>query len=176
MGNGNLQKVAKDAQDDWQSQQIKPHEPDLFGSGDEGSGAHGADLKSENSGDRPRKAGRPPGSQNKEAAEFAAHLEKVEGMSPLQFLYKTFGTPTKELAKELKMKRGDVRVLQVRAAIAAAPFAHKKLPVEIAVKGGMMNIWLGNAPEADAKIVDAVPFVQLGAAEYLEVEAETNDE
>lgn len=176
MGNADLQNLAQEQQKAWFFDQYKPSEPDLFASGDVVSDAHAGDLKTDDSANLPRKAGRPKGSINKDTAELAKHLEKANGKSPLQFMYETFGKKTVQVAAELNCSPLEARKVQTQCAIAAAPFAHRKQPIDIDVKGGMMNIYLGDVPaQGDVDDVEAVPFVQLGASEWREVEAEKND-
>lgn len=91
----------------------------------------------------PRGAGRPKGAKNKSTEAWRAFIIGRHG-SPLEVLAQTWSRPVEVLADQLKCDLADAFEIQQRAAIAALPFLHGKMPVEVAIKGELPTLILAD--------------------------------
>lgn len=81
--------------------------------------------------DAPRR-GRPAGRINRATQEWRDHLLSRH-RSPVEFLLTIMETPNDELVRTHGVKYTDALPLRVRCAESAAPYLHKKMPLEASV-------------------------------------------
>lgn len=91
-----------------------------------------------------RGRGRPKGARNKSTEAWREWIVGRHG-SPLEVLAQTWSRPVEVLADQLKCDLSDAFEIQQRAAIAALPFLHGKMPVEVAVRGELMPFLMADA-------------------------------
>lgn len=93
-----------------------------------------------------RGPGRPPGSVNRTTLQLTKLMRAKGYRDPYEFLASIYSMPTSELARALsepaagdeepvKVNRQAAADLQVKAAVAALPYAHQKMPIAIQHSG-----------------------------------------
>lgn len=104
------------------------------------------------------KGGRPPGARNKRTDDWVNYL-LGKYRSPLVFLLETFHRTPSELAEQLQLYKfhegklqldprtgqpilatGEAADIQIKAAIAALPYLHQRLPQELALTGDKRGV------------------------------------
>lgn len=105
--------------------------------------------------------GRPPGSANRRTEDWARYLAGRYG-HPLERLAQLYAADTKELARHLGLKVGEVLRLQIEAEKAVLPYVASPMPQKVQVSGkgalafGVVPLGL-NMPSGDRLVdVDAL--------------------
>lgn len=125
------------------------------------------------------KGGRPKGARNRRTEEWTAYL-LGQYRSPLVFLLELYSRSTAELAEQMQLYKfhegelvrdkdgqpmlatGEAADIQVKAAIAALPYLHQRLPQAIEVKGETRGLLLiGDLGSDGASDGLAIPFAEI---------------
>jgi hypothetical protein len=125
------------------------------------------------------KGGRPAGSRNKRTDEWVAYL-LGRYRSPLVFLLETYSRTPAELAEQMQLYKfhegklvldadgkpvlatGEAADIQVKAAIAALPYLHQRLPQAIEIKATSRGLLLiGDLASDGASDGLAIPFAEV---------------
>jgi hypothetical protein len=125
------------------------------------------------------KGGRPKGARNKRTEEWVDYL-LGRYRSPLVFLLETYSRTPAELAEQMQLYKihegkvvldaqgrpmlatGEAADIQLKAAIAALPYLHQKLPQAIEVKANTRGLLLiGDLASDGASDGLAIPFAEV---------------
>ena len=126
--------------------------------------------------------GRPKGALNRRTLEFRERYEAEGYRDPLMFLGKVVSMDTADLARNFKCKRRDVLPLQIKAAVALAPYLHSQMPRRLKVDAEERRTLLvvGDIPEGSprerALAEEGFSLVRGAGGAVVDVEPETVEE
>lgn len=107
-----------------------------------------------------RGPGRPAGAQNRQTQLEVAAI-KASGQSPLAFLSSIWRDPLKPLDR------------RIQSAIAALPYMHRKLPLDVTINQEPMTLILGDGLADDAQAAE--PSCDVLEADFEEVDGDELD-
>ncbi len=105
----------------------------LFDDVQEGAQADSLNSSADNSESINRGVGRPKGALNKSTVEMRRFIASKYSVSPLEFLVGLLNTDPARIISETGCKAENVIKVQTSAAVAALPYLHQKMPVDVHV-------------------------------------------
>jgi len=118
--------------------------------------------------DEKRGPGRPAGSKNKRAEDWADYI-LTQYRSPLILFAETYSRSLESLQKELHCTAKEAFMIQMDAATRLAPYIHQKLPqaIEIETEKGLINLTMvisdayADVAKARGMIIDQAQEVEI---------------
>ncbi len=108
------------------------------------NGDHGADSLN-------RGRGRPKGALNRSTVEMRRYIANKYSVSPLEFLVGLLNTDTQTIIEETGCKVENVIKVQTSAAVAALPYLHQKMPVDVHVADTKRHLVLMEGMTSEAE-------------------------